>query len=143
VAIYDPRRAQDLFQQTASLLATGMGLQLWVGVAFRLVDAPTMARLRGLVAPGQDTLGLYRRQNHVRVIYVLYGLPMLVFRITAAHEYAHAWQAEHCPLLRNDFLREGHAEWVAYHHLLQLGSHKAAARMLDEIIPIRSHCAIC
>ncbi len=135
VAIYDPRRAQDLFQQTASLLATGMGLQLQVGVAFRLVDAPTMARLRGPVVPGQDTLGLYRRQNHVRVIYVLYGLPMLVFRITAAHEYAHAWQAEHCPLLRNDFLREGHAEWVAYHHLLQLGGHKAAARMLDENHP--------
>lgn len=135
VAIYDPVQAQHLFQQTAGMLTEGMGLRLHVGVSFRLVDAPTMAHLRGPTPPGQDTLGLYRRQNHVRVIYLLYGLPTLIFRITAAHEYAHAWQAEHCPLLRNEFLREGHAEWVAYQHLLQLGSHKAAARMLDENHP--------
>ncbi len=135
VAIYDPAQAQQLFQQTASMLTEGLGLRLNVGVAFRLVDAPTMTRLRGPVQPGLHTLGLYQRQNHIRVIYLLYGLPRLVFRITAAHEYAHAWQTEHCPLLRNEFLREGHAEWVAYRHLLQLGSRKAAARMLDENHP--------
>ncbi len=135
VAIYDPAQAMQLFQQTVALLTEGMGLRLNVGVAFRLVDAPTMMQLRGPLPPGQQTLGLYRRQHHIRVIYILYGLPKLIFRITAAHEYAHAWQAEHCPLLRNDFLREGHAEWVAYHHLLQLGSRKAAARMLDDQHP--------
>ncbi len=131
VAIYEPEQAQQLFQQTATLLAATMGLRLNVGVAFRLVDAPTLSSLRGSTPPGMQTLGLYQRQNHLRVIYVLYGLPLLSFRITAAHEYAHAWQAEHCPLLTSDILREGHAEWVAYRHLIQLGSHKAAARMLD------------
>ncbi|WP_298818853.1 TFIIB-type zinc finger domain-containing protein [Chloroflexus sp.] len=137
VAIYDPAQALQIFQQTAAMLVEGMGLQLNIGVAFRLVDAPTMSQLRGPLPRGQHTLGLYRRQQHIRVIYVLHGLPKLMFRITAAHEYAHAWQSEHCPLLQNEFLREGHAEWVAYHHLLQLGSRKAAARMLDDHHPYR------
>jgi aminopeptidase N len=37
----------------------------------------------------------------------------LVIRVTA-HEYAHAWQGENCPLLDDPLLREGFAEWVAY-----------------------------
>ncbi|GIV90919.1 MAG: LIM zinc-binding protein [Chloroflexus sp.] len=135
VAVYHPDHAKQLFRQTVGMVADGMGLRLNVGVTFRMVDAPTMVKLRGPVTDTQHTLGLYQRRGHLRMIYLLYALPMLIFRITAAHEYAHAWQAEHCPLLRNDFLREGHAEWVAYHHLQQLGSHKAAARLLDEHHP--------
>ncbi len=141
VAIYDPDVARAVFDETVAAVAAHLGMTLNVGVAFRLVDAPTLAALRaeGRSASPEDerTLGLYQRRGHVRVIYMLYGLPRLAFRTTVAHEYAHAWQAERCPLLRDEELREGHAEWVAYHHLLALGCTRAAERMLIAHHPYR------
>lgn len=141
VAIYDPDVARAVFDETVAAVAAHLGMTLNVGVAFRLVDAPTLAALRaegGPPAPeGEHTLGLYQRRGRIRVIYMLYGLPRLTFRTTVAHEYAHAWQAERCPLLRDQELREGHAEWVAYHHLLALGCTRAAERMLAAHHPYR------
>jgi len=43
-------------------------------------------------------LGLYKRVNDKSDIYLLYGLPPEMLYETAAHEYAHAWQAENCPI---------------------------------------------
>ncbi len=141
VAIYDPELARAVFDETMAAVASHLGMTLNVGVAFRLVDAPTLAALRAEgcsdVPEGERTLGLYQRRGHIRVIYMLYGLPRLSFRTTVAHEYAHAWQAERCPLLRDPELREGHAEWVAYHHLLSLGCTRAAERMLATQHPYR------
>jgi aminopeptidase N len=54
-----------------------------------------------------------------------------------AHEYAHAWQGEHCPLLEDAALREGFAEWVAYRHLRFIGCTRAAERMLSSNHPYR------
>ncbi len=140
-AVYDPAVARALFDETVTGVVAQLGLTLNVGVAFRLVDAPTLEGLRaGGSAPppvGYNTLGLYQRRNHIRAIYMLYGLPRLGFRTTVAHEYAHAWQGERCPLLRDDELREGHAEWVAYYHLRWLGCVKAANRMLTSQHPYR------
>jgi hypothetical protein len=73
----------------------------------------------------------------MRIIYMLYALPRLLFRTTVAHEYAHAWQSEHCPLLQDDTLREGFAEWVAFYHLLWIGATRAARRMLTAQHPYR------
>jgi hypothetical protein len=141
-AIYDVAEANALFQATTKALESYPGLHLRVGAAFRLVDAPT---LNGLAAQGgivaednQHTLGLYHRQGRLRVVYALYGLPKLLFREVVAHEYAHVWQGEHCPLLNNYEWREGSAEWVAYHHLLHLGARKAAERLRTHQHPYRS-----
>ncbi len=60
-----------------------------------------------------DELGLYRRKNGESEIYLLYGLPREMLYETAAHEYAHAWQAENCPPNQNARLKEGFAQWVA------------------------------
>lgn len=147
-AVYDPDEARALYQQTVGAITAQLGLGLRVGVEFRLVDAPTIARVRasgGLTpagngvgdAPAGHTLGLYQRQGLTRAIYMLYGLPRLTFRTVAAHEYAHAWQGESCPLLEDDALREGFAEWVAYRHLLYLGCTRAAARLLASNHPYR------
>ena len=140
-AVYDPAVARGLFEETVTGVVAQLGLTLNVGVAFRLVDAPTLEGIRAsggnLPPAGYNTLGLYQRQGYIRAIYMLYGLPRLGFRTTVAHEYAHAWQGERCPLLRDEMLREGHAEWVAYYHLRWLGCVKAADRMLTSQHPYR------
>ncbi|NJK80554.1 MAG: protein DA1 [Chloroflexaceae bacterium] len=141
-AIYDPAVAQQLYDETMQAVISHLGLSLKVGVEFRLADAPTLQAVRRLsddrpAEPGPPTLGLYQRQGHIRAIYILYGLPRLLFRITVAHEYAHAWQGEHCPLLQDHILREGFAEWVAYRHMLWLGAGRAANRMLQGNHPYR------
>ena len=139
-AIYDPALARQIFHETVASLIKQFSLHLNVGVEFRLVDAPTLAEMRSPDAtpvPGQ-LLGLYRRQGYQRVIYLLYGLPRLLFRTTIAHEYAHAWQGENCPLLRDHLLLEGFAEWIAYHHLRWIGCHKAADRLLTGMHPYRA-----
>jgi hypothetical protein len=140
-AVYDPAEAQRLYSETVEAVAAQLGLRLRVGVEFRLVDAPALAALRaqgsGIHVPEERTLGLYQRQGRLRAIYLLYGLPRLLFRTTVAHEYAHAWQGEHCPLLEDEALREGFAEWVAYRHLLSLGCTRAAERMLNSPHPYR------
>jgi hypothetical protein len=140
-AIYNPDEALRIYNETVAGVIRQLGLTLNVGVAFRMVDAPTLERIRaegGSSAPeGQSTLGLYKRQGHLRTIYMLYGLPRLTFRITVAHEYAHAWQGERCPLLNDEDLREGFAEWVAYHHLHWLGCTLAAERMITTAHPYR------
>ena len=139
-AIFDPAVARELFDETVVAVAAQLGLALRVGVEFRLVDAPTLAQIRatgGDHTEDEKTLGLYQKQGRLRAIYVLYGLPKLLFRTVVAHEYAHAWQGETCPLLDDDGLREGFAEWVAYRHLLHLGSTKAAQRMLESSHPYR------
>ena len=140
-AIYDPALARSLFDETVVSVVRQLGLSLRVGVEFRLVDAPSLAQVRASAndghAPDEKTLGLYHRQGRLRAIYVLYGLPMLTFRTVVAHEYAHAWQGETCPLLEDDRLREGFAEWVAYRHLLHLGCSKEAQRMITSSHPYR------
>lgn len=140
--VYDPAVARAIYNETVAGVIAQFQLTLNVGVAFRLVDAPTLEGIRaqGGDSPpeGHNTLGLYQRRGHLRTIYMLYGLPRLTFRTTVAHEYAHAWQGERCPLLRDEELREGFAEWVAYHHLRWLGCTRAAGRMLTTSHPYRT-----
>src|SRR3982751_4461852 len=140
-AIIDLDVARQLYDQTVAAVTAQLGLALRIGVEFRLVDAPTLTRIRaegsGEHTAEEKTLGLYQRQGRLRAIYLLYGLPKLLFRTVVAHEYAHAWQGESCPLLEDDRLREGFAEWVAYRHLLYLGCTRAAQRMLASSHPYR------
>lgn len=144
-AVYDIHEAHTLYTETVQGVASHLGLRLNVGVDFRVIDAPTLRSHRHIPHPDPHTpaeqlrtLGLYERRGRMRVIYLLYGLPRLIFRTTVAHEYAHAWQTENCPLLRNNDLIEGFAEWVAFYHLLWLGATKAARRMLNTPHPYSS-----
>lgn len=141
-AVYDPDAAAALYHETVNGIIAQLDLRLNVGVEFRMVDVSELQAVRAQdssYAPqtNERMLGLYHRNGRLRVIYVLYGLPRLLFRTTIAHEYAHAWQSEHCPLLKDATLREGFAEWVAYHHLNWLGCTRAAQRMLQGNHPYR------
>lgn len=141
-AVYELALAQQLYDETVVHVVAQLDLKLQVGVEFRMVDAPTLQAVRAqdssyVPNERERTLGLYQRQGRIRAIYLLYGLPRLLFRTTIAHEYAHAWQGECCPLLTDPTLREGFAEWVAYRHLAWLGCTKAAERMRHTNHPYR------
>ena len=74
-------------------------------------------------------LGLYRRLNGDSEIFLLYGLPIEMIYETAAHEYAHAWQAENTPKGQSKELQEGFAQWVAAQVLHAKGYKKAYEKL--------------
>lgn len=74
-------------------------------------------------------LGLYRRKGAESKIFLLYGLPREIIYETAAHELAHAWQAENCPPQQSEELREGFAQWVGAQVLKMKGYHKAYEKL--------------
>jgi len=75
------------------------------------------------------TLGVYARRGMRRGIYIQSGLPRMLFLQVAAHEYAHAWQGENCPVLKDALVHEGFAEWVAYQVIGYYGYPKGQERM--------------
>lgn len=132
-AVYDPQRAQQLFAQVTAVVVDQLGLALNIGADFTLVDQQHLQRLVAEAEAADDpqrVIGLFVRQGRRRVLYVLSGLPQILFLQTVAHEWAHAWQGENCPLLSNALVREGFAEWVAYKTLQALGAAKKAAQMV-------------
>lgn len=134
-AVTDPRVAQEYFAHTVAFIIGHLGLDLRVGADFTLVDAQHLQRLiaetppSSVETPGRVT-GLFLRRGSRRVLAVLSGLPRVLFIQTVAHEWAHAWSGENCPLLDEPLMREGFAEWVAYKTLHAMGEEKAAAQML-------------
>ena len=133
-AIYDQARGQELFGRVAHVVTDQLGLGLNVGTDFTLVDHQHLQRL-ATESPGDlpgdpaKVVGLFARKGRKRVMYLLSGLPQIVLIQVAAHEWAHAWQGENCPLLRDPLVREGFAEWVAYKTLQALGAVKKMALM--------------
>ncbi len=131
-AVRDLAHAQALFARVVAIVAGPLGLRLNVGSGFALVEYPHLLRLaaEAQTAPFGDpdrVVGLFVRQGRRRVMYILSGLPQILFIQTVAHEWAHAWQGENCPLLENPLVREGFAEWVAYKTLQALGAVKKMA----------------
>jgi hypothetical protein len=133
-AVYDPGQAQALFEQVAHIITEQLGLGLNVGTEFTLVDHQHLQRL-ATEAPtsSQDdpskVIGLFARKGRKRVMYLLYGLPRILFIQVVAHEWGHAWHRENCPLLNSLLICEGFAEWVAYKTMHTLGATKKAALM--------------
>ena len=131
-AVYDAEKAGDLYAQVAEIMDQQLGMRLNLLPALGLVDRNQMlALLEQTETNGADdpdrVFGLFFRRGRKRAIYVEYGLPQILMIQVMAHEYAHAWQGENCPLLRDPFVREGFAEWAAYRVLMALGAVKKAA----------------
>jgi hypothetical protein len=150
-AVYDAVLAQALFEQVAGVVTDQLGLGLNVGAEFTLVDSQHLGRLAAGATPALQastktrideirpkstqrnpesrTVGLFVRKGHRRVMYVVSGLPQIFLVQTIAHEWAHAWQGENCPLLQNNVVREGFAEWAAYKTLQTMGATSTLAFM--------------
>jgi len=133
-AILDAAQAKSVFDQTEAIVGRALGLSLRVGVRFVVTDRPGMrTQVRkmqpGLVHAVDDVMGAYVREGRRRTIYVQNGLPRILLAQVAAHEWAHAWQMENCPLVRDVLVVEGFAEWVAYKVLQAMGAVKKMALM--------------
>jgi hypothetical protein len=139
-AIYDPAAATALYQELKDRIGRLLGLKLNIPTGLALVDRNQLQTVLVKQAQGASppasaqevakTLGLYARRGLRRGIYIQTGLPRLLFLQIAAHEFAHAWQGENCPLLRNEHIHEGFAEWVSYHVLGSYGYGRGQERML-------------
>lgn len=133
-AIDRPEEAALVFRAAEELIHEQLGLSLNVPTGLTLVGreelGAILADMGEDAASVGDTLGVYTRRGRRRGIYALAGLPRLLLLQVAAHEWAHAWQMESAPLLRDPVLREGFAEWVAYRVLSALGERDAAGRIL-------------
>lgn len=133
-AVYDPTSAQTLFERVTRIVTDQLGLNLNVGTDFTLVDDQHLQRLatEASLVPhdGQGkVVGLFIRKGRRRTMYILSGLPQILLIQTMAHEWAHAWQGENCPLLKNTLVREGFAEWAAYKTLQTMGATKKMTLM--------------
>ncbi|HEU5367733.1 MAG TPA: hypothetical protein VFU69_04695 [Ktedonobacterales bacterium] len=79
-------------------------------------------------AAKQHLLGFFEQQGQERTIYIERALPRATLIGTLAHEYAHAWQADHAPRKQAALQREGFAEWLSWSVLVALGHTREAAR---------------
>lgn len=143
-AVYLPVTAVALYEEMKAVITQQMGLKLNVPTGLALVDRNQLSEVirqqaaanseNGLLDNGLDpqrTLGIYARRGIRRAIYLQTGLPRMLFIQVAAHEYAHAWQGENCPLLHNALFYEGFAEWMAYHLIGFYGYNKGRERMME------------
>lgn len=133
-AVVSAGEATRVYRAAESVIRDQLGLSLNVPTGLILVEPDELSTvLRDMgedPAGGGETLGVYTRRGRRRGIYAAVGLPRLLLLQVAAHELAHAWQMENAPLLRDPLLREGFAEWVAYHVLLAVGEVEAAERIV-------------
>jgi len=147
-AVYHEAEAQQLYKHVVRAVTTTLGLRVAGIPVLHVVPRHELDRLRSIYTPSrtaspfrsspepsgipagppQHLLGFFAQRNRTTAIYVEYGLPRGLLIGTLAHEFGHAWQAEHCPRQQSAFRREGFAEWVSYHVLLALGYTREAAR---------------
>lgn len=133
-AVVSAEEAGRVYRAAEAVIREQLGLALNVPTGLTLVGPEELAAVLAEMGEdphsGGETLGVYTRRGRRRGIYAVTGLPRLLLLQVAAHEFAHAWQMESAPLLRDPLLREGFAEWVAYRVLQALGEGEAAERIV-------------
>jgi hypothetical protein len=134
--VLDDQEAQSLYQRVIQQTRTIFEKDVQQVPLLRVVTPTELAAVRSrheaiIPAIGNaqpHVLGFFEQQGPTRTIYVERALPRITLMGTLAHEYAHAWQADHAPQAQNLFLREGFAEWVSWSLLVALGHTQEAAQ---------------
>jgi hypothetical protein len=134
-AVYQEAEVQQLYRQVIQTVTATLGLRIACPPELRVVARRELnqvrvsfSRLDPVTGPTPHLLGFFAQRGSRTTIYVEHALPRGLLIGTLAHEFGHAWQAEHCPQHQSEFRREGFAEWVSYHVLLALGYERDAAR---------------
>jgi hypothetical protein len=95
---------------------TRLGLTLREDVPLIVESAGVIRGHPGLSGSRDALAGMYVRDaDGDASIHVISNLTAGRLAAVLAHELAHAWQAEHCPEEQSHRVREGFAEWVAWH----------------------------
>lgn len=132
-AVYDPIKANTVYEQVRGIITQKLGITLNVPTVLMLVGRDQLSEILRQAHHSTDDvthlLGIYRRHGRKRAIYVQSGLPRLLLMQVIAHEWGHAWQMENAPLLRKLQSKEGFAEWVAYKVMAVVGAREMLARM--------------
>lgn len=108
--VTDEKRARELADEVITFMEESMGMIVSKEIGFRLVarvDSPEGTTYQGIFRGDLDQ------------VEVISGLPEPLFLSIFAHEWAHAWQSEHCPRQEMDLL-EGFASWVEFKILYEL-----------------------
>ncbi len=121
-SIFREDQAREIMNEVVKLVAERLGLVVERPWQLRLDKLNTEGRASALAARqglkmaspiSGNEMGIYIEREDRREIVLLYGLPISMIYETAAHELAHAWQAENCPPNQSQEIREGFAQWVA------------------------------
>lgn len=130
-AVANPATAQKALDQVLSYFRSTWDMRIRDTTQLRLVDDQVLRKLRhNLKAPGNKdrrALGLFLRKGESFEVFLATFLPYPLCVWVLAHEYTHAWQAEHFSSHASLLLIEGLAEWCAYHTLRHYGYQKEAA----------------
>ena len=138
-SISDPAQAQALFREVRSTLHFSLGLGTRHPIHFSLADPIALHRLSGSRSSHMNEQGLFRynvdvervvtrdylgrktgetlsKKNETIQIYVLDHLPKIRMEHVMVHELAHDWMAAYYPGIREDWIKEGFAEYMAWRY---------------------------
>jgi hypothetical protein len=135
--VSDPVQAYALYSRVRTTLVRRLGMTMRDNCHLKLVGRKQLlsivekSSLHSLDADSRGRcFGLFLRQGRQRSIYIEHNLPQIVLLEVMAHEYAHAWQSEHCLGTLSAEVQEGFAEWTAYKLLEHWGCSRRAERLL-------------
>jgi hypothetical protein len=122
-AVQDSATAQKALQQVLQYLRKTFSMHIRETTRLQLVDAQVLAKLRRknplrIGKKDRRALGLFLQQGSRFDVYVETLLPYTLCLKVLAHEYTHAWEADHFPSNTGILYVEGLAEWIAYQTLL-------------------------
>ena len=138
-AVADQKQARAIFDEVRRTLETELHIFTRHPIEFSLVDPETLHRLSNAKSGSMIEQGLFRynadeehvvvknflgmkiresvrRKNVKYQVFVLDHLPVKQMEYVMAHEIAHDWMAVHYPGIREEWIREGFAEYIAWRY---------------------------
>ena len=158
-SISSQTQAQAIFEEVRNTMRFSLGIVTKNPIRLALTDPVTLHRLSGarsgqLVEQGlyrynaqvervttRDFLGrkvgekLYKKDESVE-IYVMDHLPRVRMEYVMAHELAHDWMRAFYPGIREEWIREGFAEYIAWRYNHYKKRHKLNSRIENNTDPV-------
>ena len=138
-SVSDLRQAQMIFDEVRNTMRFSLGIVTKHPIRFALTDPETLHRLSGGRSGQMVEQGLFRynvdvervavrnffgrkvgekvyKKNEMIEIFVLDYLPRIRMEYVMAHELAHDWMTAFYPGIREDWIKEGVAEYLAWRY---------------------------
>lgn len=135
-AVQSPTAAKKILQRVVSFVAKKFAMKINLATELELVDALTLAKIRKkntvkYGAADRRALGLFVQRGCDYRVYIESLLPYALCMGVLAHEYTHAWQADHFRKKPSLLILEGLAEWISYKTLIHYG-YKSQAVLIEK-----------